>query len=98
MNELIQLKEFTKKSEIIINRDDYQVVHLNMKMNEEIPDHSHLADAIITVLKGELLIDFVGGEGVPVKHDEVYCFDASDVHNVKALTDVEAVLTIIKHK
>ncbi|MEC1179024.1 cupin domain-containing protein [Metasolibacillus meyeri] len=85
------LAEQSKKMGKVFSHDKFDVLNIQLKQGEAIPEHSVNNVAVIIVRKGTVHFD-VEGKEVMLTDEDVLIMEPLEMHSLKAITDVDIVV------
>jgi len=74
----------------------FKIINFNFKAGQELPVHSHDIDGqlSIVILEGEGEFVGEGGSTIPARTGDVLISDISELHGVRAKTEMRVLVTI----
>ncbi|MGE7021518.1 AraC family ligand binding domain-containing protein [Solibacillus cecembensis] len=86
-----QLTEHAKKVSRIGTHDKMDVLNIQLRAGEQIPEHNAKDIVVINVQKGELKLN-VEGEDHLLTNDDFLMMEPLEMHSLEAVTDVSVIV------
>ena len=89
------LTEQAKKMGKVLEKEQFDLLNVQLRAGEEIPPHNVNNTAIVIVRNGDVVFN-VEGEDVTLTKEDVLLFEPLEMHSLKAITDVDLVIVKLK--
>ena len=81
------------KFEHLVDKDNLQITHLQIKKGEEVPSHKSDKNVVVVIYKGK--VDFKGENGSEIiSPGDIITMDSNEMHALEAIEDSD--LMVIK--
>ncbi|MEG0440054.1 MAG: hypothetical protein RR587_12550 [Solibacillus sp.] len=86
-----QLTEHAKKVSRIVTHDKMDVLNIQLRAGEQIPEHNAKDIVVINVQKGELKLN-AEGEDHLLTNDDFLMMEPIEMHSLEAVTDISVIV------
>ncbi|MEK4426639.1 hypothetical protein [Solibacillus sp. FSL K6-1523] len=86
-----QLTEHAKKVSRIVTHDKMDVLNIQLRAGEQIPEHNAKDIVVINVQKGELKLNVEGVDHL-LTNDDFLMMEPLEMHSLEAVTDVSVIV------